>query len=51
MEQLSFFPKINNEEYKLIQKAVVKVLRDYKALSVRMMNQSECEMDAFFFVI
>ncbi|QWU46020.1 MULTISPECIES: ArpU family transcriptional regulator [Bacillus] len=46
MEQLSFFPEINNEEYKLIQKAVVKVLRDYKDLSVRMMNQSECERES-----
>ncbi|HEK9103683.1 TPA: ArpU family transcriptional regulator [Bacillus pseudomycoides] len=46
MEQLSFFPEITNEEYKLIQKAIVKVLRDYKALSVRMMNQSECERES-----
>nr|WP_002146506.1 hypothetical protein [Bacillus cereus]EJQ81911.1 hypothetical protein IGC_02150 [Bacillus cereus HuA4-10] len=46
MEQLSFFPEINNEEYKLVQKAVVKVLRDYKDLSVRMMNQSECERES-----
>ncbi|MED0988318.1 ArpU family transcriptional regulator [Bacillus nitratireducens] len=46
MEQLSFFPEISNEEYKQIQKAVVRVLRDYKALSVRMTNQSECERES-----
>lgn len=33
------FPEIGNYEYKLIQKVVMKVLlRDYKALSVRMTN-------------
>lgn len=46
MEQLSFFREISNEEYKQIQKAVVRVLRDYKALSVRMTNQSECERES-----
>lgn len=46
MEQLAFFPEINDKEYKLIQKAVVKVLRDYKALAVRMENQSECERES-----
>ncbi|MBJ8031464.1 ArpU family phage packaging/lysis transcriptional regulator [Bacillus cereus group sp. N21] len=46
MEQLSFFPEIDDKEYKLIQKAVVKVLRDYKALAVRMENQSECERES-----
>ncbi|PGF06487.1 ArpU family transcriptional regulator [Bacillus pseudomycoides] len=46
MEQLPFFPEISNEEYKQIQKAVVRVLRDYKALSVRMTNQSECERES-----
>ncbi|PEY32707.1 ArpU family transcriptional regulator [Bacillus cereus] len=46
MEQLSFFPEISNEEYKQIQKVVVRVLHDYKALSVRMTNQSECERES-----
>ena len=46
MEQLAFFPEIDDKEYKLIQKAVVKVLRDYKALAVRMENQTECERES-----
>ncbi|HFK1441886.1 ArpU family transcriptional regulator [Bacillus cereus] len=41
MEQLAFFPEINDKTQKAIEKEVIKVLKDYRALKIRIENQQE----------
>ncbi|HEK9103311.1 TPA: ArpU family transcriptional regulator [Bacillus pseudomycoides] len=41
MEQLVFFPEIDDKTQKAIEKEVIKVLKDYRALKIRIENQQE----------
>lgn len=41
MEQLAFFPEIDDKTQKAIEKEVIKVLKDYRALKIRIENQQE----------
>ncbi|CUB41017.1 hypothetical protein BN2127_JRS4_03604 [Bacillus cereus] len=41
MEQLAFFPEIDDKTQKRIEKEVIKVLKEYRALKIRMENQQE----------
>ncbi|MDY8166104.1 ArpU family phage packaging/lysis transcriptional regulator [Bacillus thuringiensis] len=45
MEQLAFFPEIDDETYKKIQKEVVSILKEYRALKVRFENEIEQEQE------
>lgn len=45
MEQLAFFPEIDDETYKKIQKEVVSILKEYRALKVRFENETEQEQE------
>ncbi|MES5869207.1 ArpU family phage packaging/lysis transcriptional regulator [Bacillus cereus group sp. RP32] len=45
MEQLAFFPEIDDKTQKTIEKEVIKVLKEYRALKIRMENQQENRME------
>ncbi|HDX9614438.1 TPA: ArpU family transcriptional regulator [Bacillus toyonensis] len=45
MEQLAFLPEIDGETYKKIQKEVVSILKEYRALKVRFENGTEQEQE------
>ncbi|HDR3494239.1 ArpU family transcriptional regulator [Bacillus wiedmannii] len=44
-QQLAFFPEIDDETYKKIQKEVVSILKEYRALKVRFENEIEQEQE------
>ncbi|PEU21480.1 ArpU family transcriptional regulator [Bacillus wiedmannii] len=41
MEQLAFFPELDKKTEKKVQKEVVKILKDYRALKVCLENKAE----------
>lgn len=45
MEQLAFFPEIDDDTYKKIQREVVSILKEYRALKVRFENEMEQDQE------
>ncbi|MGQ0439688.1 hypothetical protein ACT4UT_21410 [Bacillus sp. B-TM1] len=45
MEQLAFFPEIYDKTQKRIEKEVIKVLKEYRTLKIRMENQQENRLE------
>ncbi|MBJ8061031.1 ArpU family transcriptional regulator [Bacillus cereus] len=45
MEQLSLLPTINRETEKKVQKEVVKILKEYRALKARFENEVELQQE------
>ncbi|PGZ02266.1 ArpU family phage packaging/lysis transcriptional regulator [Bacillus thuringiensis] len=45
MEQLSFLPQIDRETEKKVQKEVVSILKEYRALKIRFENEAEQQQE------